>query len=77
MIVPNKVTSLKESVIGKIAFILEAISEAEQNITELYINAGNKFEDINEFILALDVLYVLEVIEINQDKKVIRYVKRD
>ena len=75
MIIPNKITSFKESVIGKIAFILETKSENEQNISELYINVGNKFEDINEFILAIDVLYVLEAIEINQDKRVIKYVK--
>lgn len=77
MIVPNKITSLEESVLGKITNILEAICEKEQNISELYINIGSKFEDINEFILSMDVLYVLEAIELMNDKKVIKYVKRD
>lgn len=77
MIVPNKITSLEESVLGKITNILEAIFEKEKDISELYMNIGNKFEDINEFIFAIDILYVLEAIELIHDKKVIKYVKRD
>ncbi|AQR93406.1 ABC-three component system middle component 7 [Clostridium saccharoperbutylacetonicum] len=75
MIIPNKITSLEESVLGKVTNILECIFEEEKSITELYMNIGNKFEDINEFIWAIDILYVLEAIELTYDKKVIKYVK--
>jgi hypothetical protein len=75
MLVPNKITTLKESVLGKITYILDQLQNKEEGIVELYHKTAEKFEDINEYILAIDVLFVLDAIEYTQDKKVIKNAK--
>lgn len=75
MIIPNKVTSYKESIISKLPIILEKLVEKETNIQNLYFEVEKDFLDINEYILALDVLFVLDSIELDEGKRSIRYVK--
>jgi hypothetical protein len=73
MITPNKVTSLDESIIGKMSFlIVEDVTEI--TVGELLNLRLKKFEDIGEFVLALDVLYTLGVIDLEKEKGLIRYV---
>ena len=43
------------------------------SLSKLMENRLDKFEDISEFMLALDVLFVLEKIEL-EDKGMIKYV---
>ncbi len=75
MIIPNKVTSYKESIISKLPIILEKLVEKETNIQNLYFEVEKDFSDINEYILVLDVLFVLDSIELDEGKRSIRYVK--
>lgn len=75
MIIPNKVTSYRESIISKLPIILEKLVEKETNIQNLYFEVEKDFLDINEYILALDVLFVLDSIELDEGKRSIRYVK--
>lgn len=75
MIIPNKVTSYKESIISKLPIILEKLIEKETNIQNLYFEVEKDFLDINEYILALDVLFVLDSIGLDEGKRSIRYVK--
>jgi hypothetical protein len=77
MIVPNKVTSFNESIIGKMTCILTILKEKDISIVELYRRTQQYFEEIDEFILSLDVLYILYTIEVDFDKGVVKYVKRD
>ncbi|ATI01953.1 MULTISPECIES: ABC-three component system middle component 7 [Cycloclasticus] len=73
MIVPNKVTSLDDSVIGKIChLIVEDVEEIA--VSELLDLRLKKFVDIGEFILALDVLYSLGRIELDVKRELVRYV---
>ncbi|WP_027364801.1 MULTISPECIES: ABC-three component system middle component 7 [Eubacteriales] len=77
MIVPNKITPYKKSIIGKIPIVLEMLKQCAKSPTELWEDTQNQFEDINEFILTLDVAFVLGAIEYLKGNRVIKYVKTD
>lgn len=47
----------------------------EENILDAHIRTKNEFNDVREFVYALDVLYVLDVININFETGSIKYVK--
>jgi len=70
---PSKFTNFDNSILAKISFLvmedIEVIS-----LTDLIHAQLDKFEDISEFMLALDVLYILGKIELEEGKGVIRYV---
>ncbi|WP_342500581.1 ABC-three component system middle component 7 [Bacillus sp. FSL K6-4563] len=78
MIVPNKIISLNESIIGKMIFILEHITEQKYlTIEDLFRNTRSHFEEIDEFILSLDVLYLLDAIEVEFSRGEATYVSGD
>ncbi|MFJ7508871.1 ABC-three component system middle component 7 [Peribacillus simplex] len=77
MIVPNKVIRFNESIIGKMTFILKELSKEELTVEQLYTITQENFEEIDEFILSLDVLYILDSIQVDFEKGVVMYVKRD
>lgn len=64
MIVPTKFTPLDESALGKSPILLQALDDP---ITahSLYKLVERKFEDVGEFLFALDVLYVLGAIRLD------------
>ena len=70
---PSKFTNFDKSILAKISVLIlddvDAISLSELIDTKL-----DKFEDISELMLALDVLFVLEKIELDEDNGVVRYV---
>ncbi len=73
MIIPNKFSSLDESILGKAShLLLDDVTEI--TVSDLMEMRVGKFNDVGEFILALDVLYVLEKIELDINKRVVRYV---
>lgn len=63
MIVPNKVISYDVSLLSKLPAILDVIKEQPISPVDLYMRLQGKFSDINHFLLALDVLFVLGKIE--------------
>lgn len=64
----NKLFSFRESVISKFPLILQKVSEVDRiSILELYHCLAGNFEDISEFLEALDCLYALS--KINYDAK--------
>lgn len=76
MIVPNKIISFQESVINKMLIILEQLRRNDNyKVADLFLEHGHKFEGIEEFIYSLDVLFLLDVIDLDTDSGVIRYVK--
>ncbi|MDR4887512.1 hypothetical protein RGU12_08045 [Fredinandcohnia sp. QZ13] len=77
MIVPNKVTRFNESILGKIPFILSELKKQETTIEQLYMSTQDYFDEVDEFILSLDVLYILEAIDVDLNKGVIKYAERD
>lgn len=73
MITPNKFTTLDQSILSKTRFLL-IDGRKDISLNELKKLTLNKFTDVGEFILALDVLFVLEKIEIDYKERVVRYV---
>ena len=70
---PNKFTSFDKSILAKISMlILEGIDAI--SLSELIQMRLDKFEDISEFMLALDVLYVLGKVELEESQGMIKYV---
>ncbi|MDQ1925161.1 ABC-three component system middle component 7 [Massilia pseudoviolaceinigra] len=72
MITPSKFISFKQSIIGKIYHL--HIDRKSIGIRELFVLVGEKFDGLDEFIYALDVLYVLNTIDIDFSKGLITYV---
>ena len=64
MITPNKVVSLDNSVIGKIVNILKA-GPFPVRVDDLFSEVGEHFESVDQFLLALDVLYILDRIKVD------------
>ncbi len=66
MITPNKTISFKDSIIFKMTHILDENFD-EISVITLYKNTKKRFIGLDEFILALDTLYVLGRIDIDAE----------
>jgi hypothetical protein len=77
MIYPNKILRFNQSIIGKMLFVLDRLDSRIVNIHELLAETSEYFEEINEFLYSLDVLYVLDVIDYDLEKGLLVYVKGD
>jgi hypothetical protein len=72
MLVPSKFTRLEESTIFKMKCILANKSDFE-SVIDVYLRTKDFFYDTSEFLNALDVLYVLGLLNINKDTGLIEY----
>ncbi len=77
MIFPNKIMDFQDSTISKLVFILDELSSASLGVLPLYNKVKKHFEDLDQFILALDVLFLLEKVEFEEKWEVLTYVKED
>ena len=77
MIYPNKNIRFEESIIYKMISILEEREKLIVNIHELYNETKIKFKNTDEFIISLDVLYALDMINVDFENENIEYVKRN
>lgn len=77
MIYPNKNIRFEESIIYKMISVLEQREKSTINIHELYNETKSKFKNTDEFIISLDVLYALDMINVDFENEKIEYVKRD
>lgn len=77
MILPNKLISFQDCILSKTVYILEKISDSDFSVIRLYEQVEIHFEDINEYMLALDVLYVLGKIKYNEELQAIQYVEKN
>lgn len=59
MIVPNKAVPYESSILSKLPLILHLLSTGTTSSTELYHKMHGSFEDINQFLLAMDILFLL------------------
>lgn len=71
MILPNKLISFNNSIISKMVFILDVVSLKAESASCIYDKVSNNFEDINQYILALDILFALEKIKFDENAQVI------
>lgn len=77
MILPNKLVSFQNSLLPKTVLIIDELSAKPFSVNELYEKLRKKFEDIDQFILTLDVLYLLEKVRYNEEWEVLEYVEKD
>lgn len=77
MIFPNKLINFQNCTLYKTTYILEELSLESLGILKLYDKVKKHFEDLDQFILTLDILYLLEKIEYDTEWRTITYVKND
>jgi len=75
MLFPSKFTNFEESIIAKMILILELKERKSIAINLLYLELEKKFDNIDEFIFALDALFALGYIEIKNEDLI--YVNRN
>ena len=57
--------------------VLEQREQLTINIHDLYYETKTKFKNTDEFIISLDVLYALDMINVDFENENIEYVKRN
>ena len=72
MIVPSKFIPFSQSILGKLHHLNLHLGEIA--IGELYDSVHAHFDDVSEFIYALDVLFLLHKIEVDYEKGTVKYV---
>jgi hypothetical protein len=72
LITPNKVITLRESALGRTPIILRE-KAPQVNLAALYEKVRKDFESIDQFLLTLDVLYILGRIEVDLSIGVLTY----
>lgn len=72
MLVPTKFTRLEESTIFKMKCILADKREGE-SFLDVYMRTKAVFYDASEFLHAMDVLFILDMVEIKTDSEVVQY----
>jgi hypothetical protein len=72
MIVPSKFIPFSQSILGKLHHLNLHLGEIA--IGELYDIVHAHFDDVSEFIYALDVLFLLHKIEVDYEKGTVKYV---
>ncbi len=76
MIVPNKVVPIRKSALGLSALILkEGETNNQIELMRLYQAVANDFESIDQFLLTIDLLYILQRIDVDLITGVVTYVK--
>ncbi len=70
---PSKFTSFDKSILAKISYLI--LDDVEVvSLSELIKMKLSKFDDVSELLLALDVLYVLGKIDLDENEGLIKYV---
>ena len=76
MRLPNKVTPFSDSIIPLFSIILECLEEQDMSPHDLLEHSVSRV-DISAFMNALDCLFALGKIVINEETGVLHYVGRD
>ncbi len=76
MITPNKVLSLDESILSRLAAVLRK-RDAPIDLVSLYHSVSDEFVTIDDFIVTLDVLFILDKIDINFRTRTVKYAGRN
>ncbi len=63
MIVPNKAISYEESLLSKLPRILELLTIQGVSVSDLFQKLRKDFDNVNQFLLAMDTLYILNKID--------------
>lgn len=74
MITPNKVVPLSESALGRTKFILECGPD-DIELLGLFRRVERQFESIDQFLLTLDLLFVLDRIDLDLPTRTVSYAR--
>ncbi|WP_103970560.1 ABC-three component system middle component 7 [Billgrantia desiderata] len=72
MLVPSKFTTLEESTVFKMLVILTG-KQAGETVAEALSRTKSDFQDASEFLSALDVLFFLGYLDVQESSGVIEY----
>ncbi len=72
MLIPTKFTSLEESTIFKMRALLKS-NAREETVSEAMERTAGAFQDTSGFLHAMDVLYVLKMIDFDASTGTIIY----
>lgn len=72
MITPNKIVTLESSALGMADVILNCGPDSIE-LLHLFQKVENRFESIDQFILTLDLLYVLGRVDIDFRTRTLTY----
>lgn len=72
---PSKDTPYAGSVFALFPDILEFVQSGETTVEQAYRMAEEKQWDLADFFSALDCLYAINRIELDEERKVLRYVE--
>lgn len=65
MQLPNKLYSYEESTLFLLPIILRQLSDGPVSVKELYLDTKNSLKDSTDFLSAMDCLYALRAVDIN------------
>ena len=71
---PNKITSYNESILSKFYPILSALSRQDMPVYSLYYKIKQYFPSVCDYIDALDCLFAMGKIALDEEKGILRYV---
>lgn len=71
---PNKVTRVEDSILWKLPYILDELNLSDMEIVTLFDKLNKKFNNVNEYIFCLDILYALNKIDYIKEIGVIKIV---
>lgn len=77
MILPSKLFTYNQSVLPKMVILIKEIRMQERGVLELFQQHQDEFEGVDEFIETLDGLYALGKIELDTNRRTLRYVEGD
>lgn len=69
MRLPSKITSYEDSLLNKFPLLMKNIEKGGISIYELYEITKKYFDDVEQFIDALDYLYALNKIELDKESE--------
>lgn len=73
MITPSKFVTLENSIIAKLPPLLSEIP-GEIELSRLYAQVNKQFSSVDQFMLSLDVLYLLGYIDVDFKTRTVTYV---
>jgi hypothetical protein len=73
VIIPNKAVPIRDSALGHAAAIMQR-GPASIDLMRLYKEVADEFESIDQFLLTLDLLYVIGRIDIDLQTRAVTYV---
>lgn len=71
---PSKITSYKESIISKLVLLARELQKSDMTLIALYNKTRHSFDDLTEYIDAVDCLFAINKIDYLSDKGVLHYV---